>query len=387
MGRGGYNGGSAAVDGPKVDDIYIFTADRGLDADLIQRSRIVDAGFSLKNEHGAVQREFGYLLRVDSVAISTQPSRTSLVKKIFAAFGRRDKSRRKRTSHIKWVSASHLLHTAPGAQMQYGGCAPKSTWRHRQFPPDAFIDDVSKTRVDFDAFINSMDDQSFAYLCLIREYATRALQGKAAEYSGLYQAMVSQNIDEEASSRISTIEFLAHGLRSRTFAAFEEFKSYMDEPSARSDSPFRCLFVLEDMPVRYICLLGSRLRIHPTVFAVHYTTGVPATASTSKVVTKNSTRHVKEEVSFVGIQYSCRMFLPKKNSDPFKCPTWLKPNARLRDRRANPQFVVAKNLETPSKYDQWDARGEISELGGQITYWYHTLSGGGWEGQSESLPC
>ena len=114
MGRGGYNGGSAAVDGPNVDDVYIFTADRGLDADLIQRSRIVGAGFSLKNEHGAVQREFGYLLRVDSIATSTQPSRKGLVERILAAFGRRDKSGRKSTTQIKWVSASHLLHTAPG---------------------------------------------------------------------------------------------------------------------------------------------------------------------------------------------------------------------------------------------------------------------------------
>jgi hypothetical protein len=217
--------------------------------------------------------------------------------------------------------------------------------------------------------------------------------------------MVSQNIDEEASSRISTIEFLAHGLCSRTFAAFEEFKSYMDEPSARSDSPFRCLFVLEDMPVRYICLLGSRLRIHPTVFAVHYTTGGNSTISDNI----NSLPSIIQTSTCDGLDYESddeELHTPRKrrsstlrypvlmphvsakqNSDPFKCPTWLKPNARLRDQSANPRFVVARNLETPTKYDQWDARGELSELEGQVTYWYHTLSGGGWEGQSEFLPC
>lgn len=113
MGRGGYNGGSAAVDGPKDDDVHIFTADQKLDADLIRRSRIVEAGFSLKNEHGAVQSEFGYCLRVDSIATSTQSSRTSLAKRVLAAF-RRNKAGSKSTPQIKWVSASHLLHTAPG---------------------------------------------------------------------------------------------------------------------------------------------------------------------------------------------------------------------------------------------------------------------------------
>ena len=304
--------------------------------------------------------------------------------------------------------------------MQHRGYAPKSTWRHLQFPPDAtstvpwdgsqerqpaFTDDLSKTRVDFDAFINSMDDRSFAYLCLIREYATRALQGKAAEYSGLYQAMVSQTTVEEVSSRISIIEFLTDGLRSRTFAAFEEFKNYIDEASATSDSPFRRLFVLEDMPVRYICLLGSRLRIHPTVFARHYTTGGNSTISDNinslPSIMQTSTsdgldyESDDEELHTPGKRRSFTLRYPvlmphvsaKQNSDQSKCPTWLKPNARLRDQSANPRFVVSRNLETPTKYDQWDARGEISELESQVTYWYHMLPGGGWEGQSEFLPC
>jgi len=114
MARGGYNGGSSAVVGPKVDDVHIFTADRQLDSDLIRRSRIVEAGFSLKNEHGAVQSEFGYCLRVDSIATSTHSSRTGLAKKVLATFRRRNKADSKSTSQIKWVSASHLLHKAPG---------------------------------------------------------------------------------------------------------------------------------------------------------------------------------------------------------------------------------------------------------------------------------
>ena len=303
--------------------------------------------------------------------------------------------------------------------MQHSGYAPDSTWRHQQFPLNAtsimpwdvgrqqqpaFIEDVSKARVDFNAFVNSMDDRSFAYLCMIREYADRALQGKAAEYSGLYQIMISQDIGEEALSRMSVIEFQAGGLRSRTFASFEEFRNYMDETSAKNDTPLRRLFLMEDMPVRYVCLLGSRLRIHPTVFARHYTTEGSSTISDNI----NSLPSVVQTSTSDGLDYESddedlhkphkrRSFtlrypvlMPhvsaKQNPDPLKCPAWLKPNARRRDQSAIPRFIVERILDTPTRYDQWDTRGEISELEGQVTYWYHALPGRSWEGQSKLLP-
>jgi hypothetical protein len=42
---------------------------------------------------------------------------------------------------------------------------------------------------------------------------------------------------------------------------------------------------------------------------------------------------------------------------------------------------VERSLETPTSYDPWDTRGEISELEGQVTYWYRELPEWGWEGQ------
>ena len=120
MGRGGYNGGSAAKDGPKTDHVYIFrppyifTWNQDLDADLLRRARIVEAGCSLMNEYGAVQREFGYCLTVDSTATSTQSVETSLAEKFLGGFRRSKKAGSKDRPRIKWVSASHLLYTAPG---------------------------------------------------------------------------------------------------------------------------------------------------------------------------------------------------------------------------------------------------------------------------------
>ncbi|KAH7065719.1 hypothetical protein BKA63DRAFT_496330 [Paraphoma chrysanthemicola] len=60
---------------------------------------------------------------------------------------------------------------------------------------------------------------------------------------------------------------------------------------------------------------------------------------------------------------------------------WLKPNQRLKDQSAYPRFVVERALETPTRHGHWDTRGEISELEGQVTYWYRTLSSGGWDGE------
>jgi hypothetical protein len=58
--------------------------------------------------------------------------------------------------------------------------------------------------------------------------------------------------------------------RSRTFVSYEEFRTYLDYNLG--DETLRRLFILEDLAVRFVCLLGSRVRIHPTIFARHFTT-------------------------------------------------------------------------------------------------------------------
>jgi hypothetical protein len=256
---------------------------------------------------------------------------------------------------------------------------------------------TSARRVDFSAFINSMDDQSFAYLSLMREYASRPLQGKALEYSGLYKAMISQKAEDETLSRISVIEFQAGSSRSKTFTSYDGFKIYLEREELEA-SPKR-LIILEDLPVRFVCLLGSRLRIHPTIFARHYTTEDSSTLSDDIVALPS----IVQTSTYDGLEYESddgalhdpakrRSFtlrypitLPrasaKQHPDPTHCPPWLKPNTRLTDQSAYPKFVVERALDTPSTYGQWDARGEIAELEGQVTYWYQNTSNAGWNGK------
>jgi hypothetical protein len=287
----------------------------------------------------------------------------------------------------------------------------KSPWRRRVYPYngtsilpydaqisiESFPGSSTSSRIDFSAFINSMDDASFAYLSLLREYASRPLQGMALEYGGLYRAMVSQRAEDETLSRISVIEYGNDGSRSRSFETYDEFRFYLDgEPASVS---IRRLIVLEDLPVRFVCLLGSRLGIHPTIFARHYSTGNTSTAaenicylpSVVQAETQDGLNYESDDEllhcpnnkrSFT-LRYPIVMppLSAKQHPDSHLCPYWLKPDARLNDQCAYPKFLVERSMDTPSKYDQWDTRGEVCGLEGRVTYWHKTSSGGRWDGK------
>ncbi|KAF1959133.1 hypothetical protein CC80DRAFT_321034 [Byssothecium circinans] len=292
-----------------------------------------------------------------------------------------------------------------------------SSWSYRNYPAggssvlsyetkDAnkpFYGSPVSNRINFSAFINSMDNPSFAYFSLIREYASRPLQGYALHYESLYRALVSQTADEEKLCRVSTVEFLPHGTRSKTFDNYEEFKTYLDIES-RTDAPSkqRRLFILEDLPVRYVCMLGSRFRIHPTVFARHFSTEDSSTTSNTlttfpscdKEHTVDGLRYETDDEDEDGIEtddakrrFTLRypIVMPhipnKQHPDPKICPPWFKPSYRRTDHSAYPNFIVERVLSTPTRYDQWDSRGGIAELEGQVTYWSQALNSGDWNGE------
>jgi hypothetical protein len=272
-----------------------------------------------------------------------------------------------------------------------------STLPYGDQPSNAtFIGSPLSSRLDFSSFINSMDDASFAYFSLIREYASRPLQGNALQYEGLYKAMVSQRPQVERSSRFSVIEFRLNGSRSRTFAEYDNLRTYLGSDPVNESSGR--LFVLEDLPVRVVCLLGSRLGIHPSIFACHYSTEDSSTMSDG--ITALPSRNLQTTLD--GLEYASVNQIPqddkkrrftlrypitmprvsaKQHPDPQICPHWLKPSSRLMDQSAYPNFIVERGLDTPSLHDKWDARGEVSELEGQVTYWSQILPSGGWNSE------
>ncbi|KAL9090350.1 MAG: hypothetical protein Q9165_005384 [Trypethelium subeluteriae] len=257
-------------------------------------------------------------------------------------------------------------------------------------------------RLDFSSFINTMDDAAFAYFSLVREYASRKLQGNALQYEGLYKALVAQSAEDEKYCRCSVIEFLPDGTRSRTFAGYKEFKMYM-ETHTEAGAPGR-LFIIEDLAVRFVCVLGSRLRIHPSVFASHYSIEDGSVVSDNIVAFPSIDEHVTAD----GLEYSSLNGMPlddgnrrfqllypislpamtaKQNPDPNLCPPWLKPVERLTDQCAYPKFLVERVLSTPSPQHKWDAGGEVWHMEGQVTYWSQVLPSGGWNGVCLADPC
>ena len=247
-----------------------------------------------------------------------------------------------------------------------------------------------------------MDDLAFAYFSLIREYSFRTLQGNALQYAGLYRAIVSQRAEDELTSRCSVIEFSDQGSRSRSFSGYDDFKEYID--TSWSTGSTRFLFILEDLPVRYVCMLGSRMRIHPSIFACHYSTedsstmsdNVTALPSTLGLNTLDGLDYasddgseIKEEKRRIMLRYPITLprVSAKQHSDPAICPSWLKPSSCLRDQIAYPKFLVERCLDTPSLHGQWDARGEVSELEGQVTYWSTARDDQGWTAILLVDPC
>ncbi|KAF2106261.1 hypothetical protein BDV96DRAFT_607490 [Lophiotrema nucula] len=430
MGRGGYNGGDPTVKEPKVDNFYIISPGESTSLKLSTTSQILECGFNLKNEKGGIQPEFGYIVRAKPAKQKQKPGGISYIVS-------RYKWKRAKQSN-RWVAASVLLANAGPLVHEYHRHKPEapkprttvcgrlskgteesletSTWHHRRYPESKtptlpcnnnpsiapFQGSPMSSRYDFSAFINSMDDASFAYFSLIHEYASRSLQGNALQYGGLYRALVSQTATDEGLTRISVLEFLSKGSRSTTFATYDDFKNYLDEDT--TNEVMRRLIILEDLPLRLVCLLGAHFRIHPTIFARHYSTVDSSTVSDNIAALPSILReHTNDGLEYESddetqsedttrsftLRYPVTMVRvsAKQHPDPAICPPWLKPSSRLMDQSAYPKFIAERCLTTPSRYSKWDARGETSELEGQVTYWSQVLPKGGWNSLLLVDPC
>lgn len=188
---------------------------------------------------------------------------------------------------------------------------------------------------------------------MIREYASRPLQGYALHHETLYRAMASQTLEDENMCRVSVLEFANDGSRSKTMHRYTEFKMYLDEHAQNLSQDCRRLFILEDLPVRFVCLFGSRLRIHPTVFARHYSSDLGDDNSTisddltsfpskTKANTVDGFEYESEgedgeEARSVGRRFTLRYraVMPpvsaKQHPNPAICPPWLEPSDRHGD--------------------------------------------------------
>lgn len=118
MGRGGYNGGSPAVNTPKENSVYIFPLYEG-HFEIPKDFQILKAGEGLQNEQGGIQAEFGYIItkaeNVELKADSKLKPQSFPLRKLRGKKGRKNKE--KLVYH--WIAASSLLEQVPELVRDY----------------------------------------------------------------------------------------------------------------------------------------------------------------------------------------------------------------------------------------------------------------------------
>lgn len=119
MGRGGFNGGSATVSGPKADLPYIFTSpapvfvghsEAPFEVADLKRACIVASGEQLTNELGGKQGEFGYLLYIPETTVEQDIKHSKIKRRVFALL---QSGRAHYKYTVRWISASNLLDGTP----------------------------------------------------------------------------------------------------------------------------------------------------------------------------------------------------------------------------------------------------------------------------------
>lgn len=103
------------------------------------------------------------------------------------------------------------------------------------------------------------------YLSLIQEYGSRRNQGRDAQYKFLAKALVHHGAEAEHVCRTSVVEFFEDRATHTEFKNAIDLQSHLDSSHPNLATSRRRLFIVEDLSVKTVCLLGSYLLIHPSV--------------------------------------------------------------------------------------------------------------------------
>ncbi|KAF2143535.1 uncharacterized protein K452DRAFT_224155 [Aplosporella prunicola CBS 121167] len=245
-----------------------------------------------------------------------------------------------------------------------------------------------------DPFITQMDDASYAYYSLIQQYALRSFQGRDFQYKAFAAAVSSQGRTDEQRCRVTVIEFIGSSSEEVALHNGEHLQQYLDSGEMMRDGRARRIFVVEDLAVRHICLLGPRLQIHPSVFANHYNhDSASAHANCMRAIplsdklntedgmkNPSAVRPTGEKRRFA-LRYPTTMprLSAQHNPDPKLCPDWLKPTPEISNQNAYAKFNIERGIDTPDINDLWDEPGKVAIMDNQVTYWSRPENDG-WAG-------
>jgi hypothetical protein len=124
--------------------------------------------------------------------------------------------------------------------------------------------------VQDDTSDSKTDPSRSAYWALIQNT-------KTLEFSGFAKNLREQAGDALQKGRAAVLQFLPDGQTSlQTFLNSVSLQEYLDTPwiydnmSTQARQPLRRMIILEDLARNYVEVLGTRLKIHPAIFAAHW---------------------------------------------------------------------------------------------------------------------
>lgn len=189
----------------------------------------------------------------------------------------------------------------------------------------------------------------------------------------LAQGLRRQDSVDAEKGRVAVLEYDAEGKPSpQEFKSTQTLLEYFDrEDKPNTDSQLhpnpksgaRRLFILEDLSRRHVEILGSRLKIHPILFARHW-------GDLSFLESIDDFQTTDHRTS--------RLTLPFPNFS--NAPTVRSAPNRPLEELYLANFNVRRIVAFPKPFGSWDLRSSIVEMECCISYWSQPTENGGWDG-------
>jgi hypothetical protein len=322
--------------------------------------------------------------------------------------------------------------------------------RHHDTEPNPVTgtehDDQENRRLHY---YEESDDRQRAYWRIIEKLQSPEHKGRTVKFDDFAKGLRAQYPHDREAGRAAVIEIFEDGrAEQREFKTSKALRDYFNarDPSTATtqgnrgtpnptqgmppDSstasvsgattkPRRRIFILEDLPLNYVTVLGSRLHIHPDVFAGHYSCD-QGWAFTHSLDFLPAGSHDKRRFNLrystlmpqTIIQRSKVKDLDKTGRNKNRNEKSRKDKERDQSKKTNgndeeqnelkweecfpwlvqagpedwfnPKFNVVRGLETPTDNGNWDHRGKNAELEGQVSYWARTDDKEGWDGKFDN---
>ncbi|KAK3364351.1 hypothetical protein B0T25DRAFT_529878 [Lasiosphaeria hispida] len=227
-----------------------------------------------------------------------------------------------------------------------------------------------------------LDEASSSYLQLLQRRGEAPNQGHESEYRVLWASLSPGLDDEENRCRvlIHSSDSGSHSSPKMTECVGVRRLSEVLNDTASAENR---LVVLEDLSLRHMCVLGSRLRIHPSVFARHFIHLRFGTLHSDNLAaflaSDTAVPSTPEALRPEPHNYNLRYFdiLPKDPGSYGKASplqSWMKrhkdfPNADFA------AFNILRRVFIPPKTASWDVDGEVVTVQSKLSVWKNPDSG------------